>query len=115
MLFLSYLKSWLSNPGIQIMLNSYNPSHTIMTFNIPIVESFKKTLKEKEKMLVTSIFSCSHNVFRPSRIIFKFPVTFVLSSAMPSIWTSLQFCCFVRHLSFTKYSTDFTTLRKTAF
>ena len=37
--------------------------HTIPTFNDPEKEGFLKTLWEKDKMLVTSIFSFSHNVF----------------------------------------------------
>ena len=40
--------------------------HTIPTFNDPQTESLLKTLWEKEKMLVTSIFSFSLNVFYPS-------------------------------------------------
>ena len=45
----------------------------------PWERSLWKTLWEKEKMLVTSIFAFFHNVFYPSQI--KFSVTFVLSSA----------------------------------
>ena len=41
--------------------------HTFKTFNDPEKEAFLKTLWEKEKMLVTSIFSFSHNVFYPSQ------------------------------------------------
>ena len=37
--------------------------HTIPIFNDPEIESFLKTLWEKEKMLVTSIFSFTDNVF----------------------------------------------------
>ena len=37
--------------------------HTIPTFNDPQERSLLKTLWEKEKMLVTSIFSFSQNVF----------------------------------------------------
>ena len=44
-------------------------------------EAFLKTLLEKEKMLVTSIFSFSHNVFYHSPTKFQFSVTFNLSSA----------------------------------
>ena len=40
---------------------------TILTLNDPEEEDFRKTLWEKEKMLVTSIFSFSHNVFYPIR------------------------------------------------
>ena len=41
--------------------------YTITTFNDPHTGSLLKTLWEKEKMLVTSIFSFSHNVFHPSQ------------------------------------------------
>ena len=40
-------------------------SHTDPTFNDLENRSFQKTLWEKEKMLVTSIFSFSNNVFFP--------------------------------------------------
>ena len=46
---------------ISLLLNLY---HKIPTFNNPEKENLK-TLWEKEKMLVTSIFSFSHNVFYP--------------------------------------------------
>ena len=48
------------------------PYHTIPTFNDPEKESLFKTLWEKEKMLVTSIFYFSHNVFNPSLTEFQF-------------------------------------------
>ena len=38
-----------------------------------------EALREKEKMLVTSIFSFSHNVFYPRKTNLKFLVTFDLS------------------------------------
>ena len=41
--------------------------HTILTFKDPEGRSLLKTLWEKEKMLVTSIFSFSHDVFNPVR------------------------------------------------
>ena len=55
-----------------------------------------KTLQEKEKMLVTSIFSISHNVFYPSqpKQISIFQLHLLWHLQMLSIWTSLQF----RHL-----------------
>ena len=55
--------------------------HSILTFKDPWKEVFLKTLWEKEKMLVTSIFSFSHNVFYPSKTNFNFSATFNLSSA----------------------------------
>ena len=39
--------------------------HTILTFNDPQERILLKTMWKKEKMLVTSIFSFSHNVFYP--------------------------------------------------
>ena len=46
--------------------------HTITTFNNPHMRSLLKPLWEKEKMLVTSIFSFSHNAFYPSQNTFLF-------------------------------------------
>ena len=47
--------------------------HTILTFNDPYsARCLLKTLWEMEKMLVTSFFSFSHNVFYLSRNKFKF-------------------------------------------
>ena len=39
--------------------------YTIITFEGPRKEAFLKILWEKEKMLVTSLFSSSNNVFYP--------------------------------------------------
>ena len=56
--------------------------HTITTFNDPDREALLKTLWEKEKMLVTSISSFSHNVLQPSKKqTSNFQSHFVLSSA----------------------------------
>ena len=44
---------------------------TVLTFNDPKIEAFWKHGK-KEKMLVTSIFSFSNNVFYPSENKFQF-------------------------------------------
>ena len=49
-----------------------NLSHTILTFNDLGKRSLLKTLCEKEKILVTSIFSFSHNVFYPCKDKFQF-------------------------------------------
>ena len=46
--------------------------HTIPTSNDLEKEAFMKTLWEKEKMLVTSIFSFSQNVFYPSQNKFQY-------------------------------------------
>ena len=61
-------------------LSSYRLTfyHTILTFN---KRSLLKTLWEKEEMLVTSIFSFSHNVFYPSQNKFQFFSHIYLSSA----------------------------------
>ena len=65
---------WFSTKRLQlqriIQCTSFNSStlyHTIPTFNDPKKESFWKHWGKKEKMLVTSIFSFSHNVFYPSQ------------------------------------------------
>ena len=55
--------------------------HTILTFNNIEKEEFRKTLLEKEKMLVTSIFSFSQNVFYPSLNKFQFFHSHFFSSA----------------------------------
>ena len=47
-------------------------TNIIPTFNEPEERAFWKTWREKEKMLVTSIFSLSHNVFHPSQNLFFF-------------------------------------------
>ena len=52
-----------SNFKYSYVLNPLPLSHTILNFNDPSEDSFWKTLWEKEKMLVTSIFSFSHHVF----------------------------------------------------
>ena len=46
--------------------------HTILTFNDPEKSCLLKTLWEKVKMLETSIFTFSHNVFYPSHEEFLF-------------------------------------------
>ena len=65
--------------------------HTMPTFNDLETRSLLKTLWEKEKMLVTSIFCCSHNVFESSRKEFLLYLFYCLQFF--SIWTSLKFCC----------------------
>ena len=51
-----------------------NPLPTITTFNDPGNEAFLSTLWEKEKMLVTRIFSFFHNVFYPFQNKFQFSI-----------------------------------------
>ena len=52
---------------LKLFLHKLNPLstlyHIILTFNNPEKEVFGKKLWEKEKMLVTSIFSFSNNLF----------------------------------------------------
>ena len=57
-----HVRSITYNRAIRIWLTL---SHTITTFHNQFFGSLLKTLWEKEKMLVTSIFSFSHNVFKP--------------------------------------------------
>ena len=45
------------------MYKCINFNHTILEFNDPKDKKFLTTSWEKEKMLVTSIFSFSHNIF----------------------------------------------------
>ena len=71
------VKNWL-NSSKDVTLTFYN---TITTFNYPVQATIWKKLWEKEKMLVTSIFSFSHNVFYPSQDKFQFLSLFFLSSA----------------------------------
>ena len=64
--------------------------------------------KKREKLLVTSNFSFSHNVFYPMWYLF-FILSHFKMSAIVSIWTSLIFCrlvmglapFFIQHVSFT--------------
>ena len=66
-ILLSAIKT-LNHHG-EISLTLY---HTIPTLNNPKKKKIAlKTLWEKEKMLVTSIFSFSHNVFYPSQSKFQ--------------------------------------------
>ena len=54
------------------LFSSLTLYHTVPTFNDPIGRKLMKTFWEKEKMLVTSIFSISQNVFYPSQNKFQF-------------------------------------------
>ena len=91
-----------SNPGPQDYESNTLPlSHTGLPFNpLPNNTTFQhtkdiqlwKTLWEKEKLLVVSNFSFSHNVFYPIWYLFsilKCRLQFV------SIWTSLKFSPFL--------------------
>ena len=61
----SAICSNLGQSKILVSGNGLNLYHTNLTFNDPVERSLLKTLWEKEKMLVTGIFSFSHNVFLP--------------------------------------------------
>ena len=74
---------------------SLTHSHTNLTFNDLEKDAFQKTLWKEEKMLVTSIFSFSHNVFNPFQNKFHFSQLFCYLQ-MLSIWTSLKFCRLVK-------------------
>ena len=63
--------------GICRRKNKYNSNTEIL------LEKGRKKLREKEKLLVTSIFSFSHNVSYPSQDNFWFWITFILLSANP--------------------------------
>ena len=71
--------------------------HTIPTFTGLEMGRLLKTLWEKEKMLVTSIFSFSHYVFYPSqnKVQFFKSIYFVVCDKL-SIRTSLNFCRLVK-------------------
>ena len=58
-----------------------NPLPHNPDFQQPGKRTLLKTLLEKEKMMVTSIFSFSHFVFYPSQNMFKFFMEFISSSA----------------------------------
>ena len=66
--FLSFLSR--SSDKVPFCMTGHNFHHTILIFNNPI--KALKTLWEKEKMLVTSIFSFTHNVSTYLRTIFNF-------------------------------------------
>ena len=59
------LISHMSFSGISAFFCRLSRYHTILTFNDPQERGLLKTLLKKEKMLITSIFSFSHNVFYP--------------------------------------------------
>ena len=54
------------------LFSSLTLYHTIPTFNNLEKEAFLKPLWEKKKMLLTSIFTFSHNVFYPFQSKFSF-------------------------------------------
>ena len=62
--------------------------HTIPTFNDPEKKSIFKTLLEKEKILITNLFSFSHNVFHP------FKIKSICHLQM--FWTILKFCHLIK-------------------
>ena len=71
--------------------------HTIQSFNDPEEETFRKHCGEKEKMLVTSIFSFSHNGFYCIKDKFcHFSNRLICCLRMLWIWTSLKFLSFCK-------------------
>ena len=82
---------------ILLSANALTLSYTILTFNDPEKEALLKTLLEKEKMLVTSIFSCFPQCF----ILFSKQISISESQLnchlqMPSIWSTPEFCHLVK-------------------
>ena len=81
---------------------SYNVFKRIFFWSIEIEigfdladKPFSKTLRGKEKMLATSIFSFYPKMFYIiSRVNLKFSVSFIFLSANALNWTGLQLCCF---------------------
>ena len=69
-----------------------------------------KTLRKKEKMLVTSIFSFSHNVFYRFETDFMFSVTFIVSSANAFILDLSKILLFGKELNKLLYNQKFFTL-----
>ena len=65
--------------SIALRLGGLTLYYTIPTFNDPEHErGLLKTLWEKEKMLETSVFPFSQNIFYPSQKEFLFWVTFIV-------------------------------------
>ena len=71
-----YQNEYLWSKGLNLTL-----SHTILSFNDPERKSLFKTLWEKDKMLIPSIFSVSHKFSTQSKRNFSVQATFSLSSA----------------------------------
>ena len=81
---------------LQQLFSIFNPLPHNHNFQWPCIKSFLKTLREKEKILVTSIFSFSHNVFyciTQREIIIL--ATMNLSSGNAFNLVSSTFCCLV--------------------
>ena len=83
--------------GILYPVDELTLSDTIPTFNDLEKEAFWKHCGEKEKMLVTSIFSFSHNAFLPyQRKIAPFELHLNCRLQMLSVWTRLKICRLVQ-------------------
>ena len=70
--------------------------HTVPTFNNPKIETFWKTYWEKEKMLVTSIFSFFPKIFSTppkTNFNFNFLAKLNLSSANTFNWDQSKISC----------------------
>ena len=77
--FKNFFFSWRLNLGI--FGNEFNPLPRDPEFPQPRIKSISKTSWKKEKMLVTSIFSCFHNVFKLVKDIIIILAYFIFSSA----------------------------------
>ena len=96
--------SWTQKPCSYILSASkcgivwllVNCFHTITSFKR---KEFLKTLWEKEKMLVTSIFSFSKNVFYPIKVRFPCFSNILFCLQMSSIPTTLKFCHLSKNLT----------------
>ena len=70
-----------------------------MDFDTPEETGLLKTLREKEKILVTSIISFLHNVFNPIKDNFDVLKSFLIFQLqILSIWTKTKFCHLVKGL-----------------
>ena len=76
---------------------SYKGTAVFQSYSRLLTTLGKRTFEniaEKEKMLVTSIFSFSHNVFYPFQTRFKcLSKIFFVPCKMTWLWTSQEFCC----------------------
>ena len=74
-----YICSSANTSNLDSKISIFDKELTIS--QITLRRRLLKALWEKEKMLVTSIFSFSHNVSHPSKTNFSFSVLFILASA----------------------------------
>ena len=101
---LFYIILYLCDPNYSLLyypLYRYLVSlyQIIWTTTYPENGGFWKTYLDKEKMLVTSSFSCYYNVFYSTLTKFNF-----CHLQMPSIWTYQKFCHLVWRYEALKYT-----------